>query len=154
MMPITQTGYQRLKERIAQTKKDYETMPAIIGKARELGDLKENAEYHAARERQGMLKAEMDKLNSDLTQAQIVDPASLPKDKVTFGKKVELEDLESGAKVVYSIVGPAESDSETKSISVTSQLAKGLLTKSVGQEAVVEVPAGSKRYKILNIELV
>jgi transcription elongation factor GreA len=126
-------------------------MPAIIANARAKGDLKENAEYHAAREKQGMLKAEMDKINSDLTQAQVIDPASLPAGTVTFGKTLILENKDSNQEETYTIVGPAETDTTQNKISVTSQLAKGLLGKKQNDVCKVSVPAGDKTYKIKKI---
>ena len=152
MMPITQKGYETLKEKIKAVKAEFETMPAIIAEAREKGDLKENAEYHAAKERQGMLNAELGKLNSYLAQAQVVHPTSLPAGTVTFGKVIELEDLTTHSKETYTIVGPAETDAKLNQISVTSQLVKGLLGKKLNDEIKILVPSGSKRYKILDIK--
>lgn len=152
-MPITQAGYDALKIKIGHIKEEFEKMPAMIAVARARGDLKENAEYHAAREKQGMLKAEMDKLNGDLTQAQVIDPAKLPADTVTFGKRVTLKDLETGESLTWRILGPAESDSEKGEISVTSQLAKGILGKKAGAEALVTVPAGVRKYLVVSVGL-
>jgi len=152
-MPITQAGYSALKERLRLVKIEFEKMPELIAIARAKGDLKENADYHAAREKQGMLKAEMDKLNADLMGAQVIDPAKLPADTVTFGKRVKLEDLDSKETLTWRILGPGEADSEKGEISVTSQLAKGLLGKKAGMEAAITVPAGSKRYCILEVSL-
>ncbi|MBN8216841.1 MAG: transcription elongation factor GreA [Spirochaetes bacterium] len=152
-MPITQAGYSALKERLRLVKIEFEKMPELIAIARAKGDLKENADYHAAREKQGMLKAEMDKLNADLMGAQVIDPAKLPADTVTFGKRVKLEDLDSKETLTWRILGPGEADSEKGEISVTSQLAKGLLGKKAGMEAAITVPAGSKRYRILEVSL-
>lgn len=151
MFPITTTGYEALKEKLRIVKEEFEKMPAIIATARAKGDLKENAEYHAAREKQGLLKAEMDRVNQDLAQSQVIDPTKLPKDIVTFGKTVKLVDLDSKEETVFTIVGPAESDTAKQHISVTSQLVKGILGKKIETEATVVVPAGTKHYKILSI---
>lgn len=151
-MPITQKGYDALKENIQKVKAEFEKTPALIAAAREKGDLKENAEYHAAREKQGMLNAELGKLNSYLAEAQIVDPQTLPMDTITFGKVVELEDLSTHAKETYTIVGPAETNSKENLISVTSQLVKGILGKKVNEHVKVMVPSGAKEYKVLRVD--
>lgn len=152
-LPITQPGYDALKERLRLVKIEFEKMPELIAIARAKGDLKENADYHAAREKQGMLKAEMDKLNGDLMQAQVIDPAKLPPDTITFGKRVKLEDLDTKETLTWRILGPGEANSEKGEISVTSQLAKGILGKKAGMEAAIVVPAGAKRYRILEVFL-
>ncbi len=153
MFPITLHGYEALKERLRLIKEEFEKMPHIIATARAKGDLKENAEYHAAREKQGLLKAEMDRVNSDLAQSQVIDPSKLPADIVTFGKTVKIRDLENNEENVLTVVGPAESDTTKHHYSVTSQLVKGLLGKKVDTEAVVTVPAGTKTYKIVSISV-
>ncbi len=151
--PISKQGYEALKEKIRLVKEDYEKLPAIIANARAKGDLKENAEYHAAREKQGMLKAELDKLNGDLVGSQVIDPAILAKDIVTFGKRIKIKDLDNSELMEFTIVGPAESDSHKNHVSVTSVLVKGLLGKNSGAEVSVTVPSGLKRYQILEISL-
>ena len=153
MNPITHTGYERLSKRLEELKTEYDKMPAIIKTARDHGDLKENAEYHAAREKQGMLKAQIDKLSGDLSQSQIVDPASLPPGIVTFGKKVTLHDLDSRENIIYRIAGPAEAEFANNEIPVNSLIGRGLLGKKPGDQAVIQVPSGTKRYKIEKIEL-
>lgn len=151
MMPITKKGYHNLKERIKLVKIEFEKTPSLIAQAREKGDLKENAEYHAARERQGMLNAELGKLNAYLAETEIIDPSTLPADAITFGKIVKLEDLSNETIVEYTLVGPAETDAEKKLISVTSHLAKGLLGKKSGEQVEINVPSGIKKYKVLDI---
>ena len=154
VFPITQEGYDHLKEKLADLKTAFDKMPQIIATARAKGDLKENADYHAAREKQGMLKAEIDKLSSDLTGAKVIDPATLPKDTVTFGKEVTLAQENKKGLVTYAIVGPAETDTAENKISVTSQIAKGLLGKKQGDVCAIRVPAGTKTYTIKKIKLV
>ena len=151
MLPITKEGYENLQNKLKEVRIEFEKMPEIIGYARAKGDLKENAEYHAARERQGMLKAEMDKISGDITQGQIIDPKTLPPNTVTFGKIITIKEKSSPDNITYTIVGPAESDIEQNKISVTSQLAKGLLGKKANETVVITVPAGDKTYTILNI---
>jgi len=149
-VPITQKGYEDLQKKLAEKKMEFETMPAIIAQAREKGDLKENADYHAAREKQGMLKAEIDRISGELTNSQIIDPAILPSDKITFGKRVTLLNADN-KEITYDIVGPSESDSGKQCISVTSLLAKGLLGKQAGEVCTVIVPAGTQTYTIKKI---
>ncbi len=152
MMPITQKGYDALKEKIKAVKIEFDKTPAQIGLAREKGDLKENAEYHAAREKQGMLKAELDQLNHFLSSSQIIDPSELPADIVTFGKVVEMENLSTGLKEKHTIVGEAEADFENNLISVTSQLVKGILGKKKDDLVKIMVPSGEKEYQVLSIK--
>ena len=152
-LPITQKGYEQLKLKISKLKAEFEKLPAIIGEARAKGDLKENAEYHAAREKQGMLNAQISKLNSDLMNSKVIEPNSLPNNIVTFGKKVTLTNLENNQEKTYFIVGPAETDFYKNSIAVTSSLIRSLLGKKEQEEIVVQVPSGQKKYKINSISL-
>ena len=152
-MPITQKGYDALKEKIKIVKMEFDKTPSQIAEAREKGDLKENAEYHAAREKQGMLKAELDQLNHFLANAQIIDPSTLPPNIVTFGKVVRLENMSNdGSKEKYTIVGEAEANAGNNFISVTSHLVKGILGKKKDDLVKVVVPSGEKQYRILEIE--
>ncbi len=152
MLPITKTGYNNLKEKLKKLKVEYEKMPSIIGNARARGDLKENAEYHAAREKQGMLKAQIDKINGDIASARIIDPATLPESVINFGKTVTIKEKESGRKYTYKIVGPAESDIDNGLLSITTALAKGLLGKKQGETTAIKVPAGTKNYTVTDIQ--
>ena len=152
MLPITKKGHEALKIRLNNLKREFEKMPAVIAQAREKGDLKENAEYHAAKERQGMLNADINRVSSQLAESQIVDPLSLPKDIVTFGKKIQIQNQENDELEEYLIVGPTETNSDENKISVTSLLIKGLLGKKKGETVNIEVPSGKKVYKILEIE--
>lgn len=151
--PITQAGYSSALERLGELKKEFEKMPAIIAEAREKGDLKENAEYHAAKERQGLLQASISKLESDLSECEVIDPNTLPKDIVTFGKVITVEDKSLNKKSSYKIVGDLESDVNAKKISITTPIARGLIGKKVGETVTIKVPAGDKVLKIISIEL-
>lgn len=151
MLPITKDGHQRLREKLRAMKEEFAKLPDIIAEAREKGDLKENAEYHAARERQGILQAQIAKIEGDMSNMQILDPAALPKDIVTFGKTVKLTDIENGATIAYRIVGEAEADMNRNEIAVTTPVAKGLLTKKVNDLVTIKIPAGEKKYKIVSI---
>ena len=152
MFPITQIGQEKIRKKIHSVKDEFDTLPAIIAEAREKGDLKENAEYHAAKERQGMLNAQLIHLNSQVQDAKVIDPSVLPNDTVTFGKKITLENLTSNSEEKFVIVGPAETEFYKDSLSVTSDLAKGLLGQKKGDEVNVVVPSGEKKYKIISVD--
>lgn len=153
LMPISQAGKEKVIARLEEVKKEFETLPDIIRRAREKGDLKENAEYHAAREKQGFLQAEINKLSSDISNARVVDPLTLPKDIVTFGKKVTLcAEKNPQEKSVFNIVGPGESPYFENSISINSTMARALLRKKVNEIVDVHSPSGTHVYRILSIE--
>lgn len=151
--PITKEGYNTAKERLQAMKKEFDTLPEVIAEAREKGDLKENAEYHAARERQGLLKAMIAKLENDLAESEVIDPASLEKDIVTFGKHVKVLDKAMDREIVYRIVGELESDLAKNEITVATPVAKGLMGKKVGDTVSIVVPAGEKTFEILSIDI-
>ena len=151
--PITKEGYDNVKVKISELKTEFESLPEIIAEAREKGDLKENAEYHAARERQGLLQAQISKLESDLASCEIIDPSKLDKDTVTFGKRVKVKDKNTDAILEYKIVGEMEADISKNQITIITPIAKGLLTKNVGDTVTIKVPAGDKVLEILEIEL-
>lgn len=151
--PITKEGYDKVKEKLSELKAEFDTLPAIIAEAREKGDLKENAEYHAAREKQGLLQAQISKLESDLAVCEIVDPSKMNKDIVTFGKRVKVKDKNSNAVSEYRIVGELEADMSKNEITIVTPIARGLLTKKVGDVVTIKVPAGDKVLEILEINL-
>ncbi|TXJ13389.1 transcription elongation factor GreA [Brachyspira aalborgi] len=151
--PITKEGYDNVKIKISELKTEFESLPEIIAEAREKGDLKENAEYHAARERQGLLQAQISKLESDLASCEIIDPSKLDKDTVTFGKRVKVKDKNTNAILEYKIVGEMEADISKNQITIITPIAKGLLTKKVGDTVTIKVPAGDKVLEILEIGL-
>ncbi len=149
---MTREGYDKLKG-------DLDRMMHIemievakrIADARALGDLSENAEYHAAREDQGHLQARIDVLKDKLARAYIVDRSSLPDDTVVFGARVRIKDVDSGEEEVYELVGPGDEDYENNKILTTSPRGQGLLGKKIGDVAEFKVPRGLLRYKILEI---
>ena len=151
-VPMTRAGYDKLKS-------DLERMQTVemvevakrIATARDLGDLSENAEYHAAREDQGMLQARIDALRDKLARAQIVDRSSLPSDTVVFGTRVRIKDQDSGDEEVYELVGPGEEDYDNNKILTSSPRGQALLGKKVGDSATIKVPRGSLHYQILEI---
>jgi transcription elongation factor GreA len=151
-IPMTRTGYDKIKAQVAEL--ENVQMPEIekrIASARAEGDLKENAEYHGARESQGLLQAKINELKSKLASAELVDPATMPKDQVVFGATVKVKDLDFGDDEEFTLVGAGEEDYDAGKILVTSPLAQGLLGKKVGETAEVEVPAVLNRFKILEI---
>ena len=152
-VPMTREGYNKIKAEIDRL--ENEEMPAVtekIAEAREEGDLKENAEYHAQRENQGMLMAKIHELKSKIARASIVDVSQLPKDEVVFGCTVTVEDVAYGDEEQFTLVGAGEEDYDSGKILVTSPFGQGLIGKKVGETAEVEVPAGKLKFKILKIE--
>lgn len=153
MTPMTVAGAEQLRTELAELKNVLR--PAIakaIGVAREHGDLRENAEYHAAKERQGLTEARIRHIESRLADAQVIDIAKIPPSgKVIFGATVTLFDNDSDAEVRYTIVGEDEADLKQNKISVMSPLAKALIGKAEGDEAVVATPAGQREYEIMGI---
>jgi transcription elongation factor GreA len=151
-MPMTRTGYEKIKAEINDL--ENEQMPLIekrIATARAEGDLSENAEYHGARESQGLLQAKINMLKDKIARADIVDTATLPKDQVVFGVTVKVKDLDFGDTEEFTLVGAGEEDYDAGKILVTSPLAQGLLGKKVGEKAEIEVPAGTNHFQILDI---
>src|SRR5262245_33300399 len=149
--PVTPEGYQRLKEELKRLK-DVEE-PAIIveiATAREHGDLSENAEYHAARERHSKIKGDITRLEAAIASAEVIDPMRLSGDKVSFGATVTLSNIDSGEEVRYRIVGPDEADFDAGSISIMSPLARSLIGREVGDEVKVRTPGGTPTFEVLS----
>ena len=151
-VPFTPEGYQKLKDELERLERveRYEVIKAIE-EARAHGDLSENAEYHAAKERQGQIEARIQYLNSKLAAAEVIDCSNLPCEKVVFGVKVRLENLDTGEEVVYQLVGPDESDIKQGKISIKSPLGMALIGKEEGDEVEFKSPSGTKTYEILEI---
>ncbi len=152
-VPMTREGYNKIKAEIEHL--DREVMPEIADKiavAREEGDLKENAEYHAQRENQGKVQARINLLKDKLARATIVDMAALPRDEVVFGCTVTVEDQDDGMEEEFTFVGAGEDDYKSGKILVTSPIGKGLIGKKVGEIAQIEVPAGMMTLKVIKIE--
>lgn len=152
MFPITKKGQYLLKEKLAILQKESLEIPGIIAEAREKGDLKENAEYHAARERQGLIQAEITKINSDLQNSKIIDIQTLPADTITFGKQVTLLNSETNQQEIYKIMGPSEALLFENSLAINSIVARGILGKKQGENVSIQVPSGEKKYEIIKIE--
>ena len=151
-IPMTRNGYNKIKAELDELQNV--EMPAIekrIAAARAEGDLKENAEYHGARESQGMLQAKINLLRDKLANAEIVDTSALPKDQVVFGCTVVVKDLDFGDREEFTLVGAGEEDYDEGRINVGSPLAQGLIGKKPGEVAEVDVPAGTNRFEIVEI---
>lgn len=152
VIPMTRAGYDKLAAELKHL--DEVEMPKIIQRiatARSEGDLSENAEYHGARESQGMLQAKINLLRDKLSRARIIDPATLPRDEVVFGCTVVVKDLDFGDTEEFTLVGAGEENYDTGRILVTSPLAQGLLGKKPGEQAEIPVPAGVTRFEVLEI---
>jgi len=152
-IPLTVCGAERLKEELHRLKTvERPSVINAIAEARAQGDLSENAEYDAARERQGFIEGRIAELESTLSNAQIIDPAELDADgRAVFGATVEIEDLESGNRLVYQIVGDVEADIRANRISVSSPVARALIGKSEGDVVEVNAPSGLREYEILGV---
>src|SRR5919198_337816 len=153
-VPMTREGYEKLKVDLDRMQNvEMLEVTKRIAAARALGDLSENAEYHAAREDQGMLQARIDALKDKLARAYIVDQSALPKDTVVFGTRVRIKNLDSGASEVYELVGPGDEDYENNKILTTSPRGQGLLGKKVGETVEITVPRGILKYQIVDINV-
>ena len=154
--PITLRGAELLRKELQRLKTI--DRPAVIGaiaEARSHGDLSENAEYDAAKERQGFIEGRLKEVEGKLGNAQIIDPASLDADgRVVFGATVELEDMENGSVVTYQIVGDDEADIKAGMISLNSPVARALIGKFGGDVAEVHTPGGRREYEILDVKYV
>ncbi len=151
-VPLTREGYQALKKELERLKR-YERPQNIkaIEEARAHGDLSENAEYAAAKDRQGFVEGRISELEYKLASADIIEIHGLPKDRVVFGSRVVLENIETGEDVQYQLVGPDESDIRKGRISVSSPLGKAILGKKAGDELTLVVPGGKRSYEIIEI---
>jgi len=152
---ITEPGYKRLKAEVENLKNvERPNIIKQIAAARELGDLKENAEYHTAKDRQGFIEAQLADLEEKLSRVEIVDVAKIVSDKILFGATVKLEDLNSGKKISYKIVSEFEANIDDGLISSGSPVARALLGKKINDEVEVITPGGVINYEILDISFV
>ena len=151
-VPMTPTGYKRLQERLKQFKSvDKPANIRAIEEARAHGDLRENAEYHAAKEQQGLIDSQIRNIETALSLAQVIDPAKMASDKVVFGATVTLLDLETDEKTTYRIVGKYEIDLANGDISVESPIARSLIGKLTNDEVKVSTPKGVREFEIIEI---
>jgi len=154
--PMTVEGAEKLRQELHRLKTvERQAVIAAIAEARAHGDLSENAEYDAARERQAFIEGRIQELEAKLANAQIIDPKTLDADgRVVFGATVELEDLESGDKACYQIVGDEEADVKAGEISVSSPIARALIGKYAGDVVQVQTPGGMREFEILDVRYV
>ncbi len=151
-IPITREGYEALKKELENLKRVERPLNIkAIEEARAHGDLSENAEFEAAKERQAFIEARINELQMKLGNADIIDPDKLPRDRAVFGSRVVLENLDTGENVEYQLVGPDESDIKKGKISVSSPLGRALIGHQPGHEVIMEAPGGKRCYEILEI---
>lgn len=150
-IPMTREGYENLKAELGQMEAQLIEITKRVATAREMGDLSENAEYHAAREDQGMQQAKIDLVRHKLAHALIIDPSQLPKGVVVFGSKVKVKDLQYDEEETFELVSPGEDDPDKNRILTTSPIGQGLVGKKVGEIAEIQVPSGILKFKILEI---
>jgi transcription elongation factor GreA len=155
-VPVTVKGAALLKEELLRLRGvDRPDIIQAIAEARAQGDLSENAEYEAAKERQSFIEGRIAELEAKLSNAMIIDPATLHADgRCVFGATVRIEDLESGAIISYQIVGDDEADIKNGKISISSPISRGLIGKSEGDVAEVMAPGGVKEYEILDVQYI
>lgn len=151
-IPMTQEGYNKIKADVEQMERvEMPVIAEMIAEARAEGDLKENAEYHGQRERQGMLQAKINLLKSKLANATIVDTSKIPKDEVGFGAVVIVKDLDFDDEEEFTLVGAGEEDYDTGKILISSPIGQGLLGKKVGEVAEIEAPKGTIKFEVVSI---
>jgi len=151
-IPITTEGYAKLKKELEKLKTvDRREVVAAIEEARSHGDLSENAEYDAAKERQGMIEARIGELESKMGRFHVIDTSTVSGDKVVFGATVVIENIETEERKTYKIVGPDEASISSGTISIMSPLARALVNKKVGDETLVVAPGGEIEYEIIEV---
>ncbi len=147
--------YDKLSTELEQLKTvERGAIAKVIDTARELGDLKENAEYHAAKDKQGLMEARIAELTDLVGRAQVIDPEKLPHERVSFGSTVELVDQEDDSEVTYTLVGSQESNPDKGLISIGSPMARALLGKEEGDEVEISLPSGKKVFDIESVSYV
>lgn len=151
-IPVTREGYEVLKKELEKLKRvERPQNIKAIEEARAHGDLSENAEFAAAKDRQGFIEGRISELEYKLANADVIEPDKLYKEKAVFGSRVLLENIETGQDVEYQLVGPDESDIERGRISISSPLGRAILGKKPGDELVLQVPGGRRVYELVEI---
>ena len=151
--PMTPYGFQQLKAELKKIREvDKPANVAAIEEARAHGDLSENAEYTYAKEQQGFIYGREKEIEALIATAEVIDPATLSGDRIVFGATVQLLDCDTDEEITYTIVGENESDSKHGRISIVSPIARSLIGKRVGDEAVVQVPKGKRTFEILSVD--
>jgi len=154
-IPMTVEGKRLLEEEVKYlTQVERPKIVAAIEHARSLGDLSENADYSAAKERQGFIEGRIQEINAKFARAQVIDPSAIKSDKIVFGATVQLEEQDTGNPITYKIVGVDEADIKKNKISITSPLARSLIGKSEGDEVEVNAPKGKIHYSVVEIKYV
>jgi transcription elongation factor GreA len=152
-IPMTKHGFQELKKELDQLKKvERHKIIDEIETARAHGDLSENAEYHAAKERQGFVEGRIQELQGKISNAEIIDPSTMSGDRVVFGATVTIYDFGSDEENTYQIVGDDEADIKENKISFSSPIARSIIGKTVGQEVQLKTPGGQKELEIVDVE--
>ncbi len=155
VMKITKSGYERLKATLHNLKNiERPKIIQAIAAARELGDLKENAEYHSAKDKQGFIEAQIADFEAKFSRAEVVDIENVSGNKIQFGATVALEDLDSDKKFTYKIVSEFEADIDQGLISDSSPVARALIGKEVGDEVEIKVPSGVSNYEIISVRFI
>jgi len=152
-IPMSKAGNQRLKEELSKLEKvDRLEVVKAIEVAREHGDLKENAEYHAAKERQGHIEGRIMELKDKLSRAEVIDCSQVSTSTAVFGTVVSLLDLDTDEEITYQLLGPEEADVKKGSISVLSPLGRSILGKEIGDEVLVNTPGGNREFEVMDIQ--
>lgn len=152
---ITKQGFEKLKAELNHLKN--EERPKIIqaiATARELGDLRENAEYHSAKDKQGFIEAQINDFEDKIARSEVIDISTLSGNKIKFGATVEVEDLNSGKKFTYKIVSEYEANIDKGLISSTSPVARALMNKEIGDEVEIKIPSGIANYEIMSVKFI
>ena len=153
-IPMSREGYEKLKADLDRMQNvEMTEIARRVATARDMGDLRENAEYHAAREDHGMLQARVDALKDKLSRAYIMDRSTLPTDAVVFGVRVRIKDLDLDEEEIYELVGPGDDDFMKNKILISSPIGQGLVGKKCGETVEIRVPRGTLRYEILEISM-
>lgn len=150
-IPMTKAGFDNLQDQVDSLREQIPEIQKAISEAREKGDLKENAEYHAARESLGMLEAKIADLEGRLSQATIMNTGSMNSDEILFGAKVKVLDMTYDDEEEYVLVGEGEADPMNNKILTTSPMGQSMLNKKVGERFIVDAPAGKMEYEVLEI---
>jgi transcription elongation factor GreA len=151
-MPITPEGFQKLKDELDQLKKvERPNNIKAIAEARAHGDLSENAEYHAAKEKQSFIEGRMNELQARIGLSQVIDPSTISQDRIAFGATVKLLDVDTDEEKEYMLVGPDESDIKKGRISIQSPIGKSLIGKEEGDVVIIKAPSKTLEYEILEI---
>jgi transcription elongation factor GreA len=151
-IPMSKAGNQKLRDELARLERvERVEVVRAIETAREHGDLKENAEYHAAKERQGHIEGRIRELKDKLARAEVIDCSKVSEEKAVFGTVVSLLDMDNEEEVSYQLLGPEESDVKSGSISVLSPLGRSILGKKVGDEVIVKTPGGRREFEVVEI---